>query len=389
MKVLFVSNYLNGHQTEFCDIMYNSEDIEFTFLQTEKMDKERINLGWKLEDNGFPYFSEYAGNEKNKRLIESAEVIILGDSKIDILKYSLKKDVLILFYRERLFKTKRITDFLRCIRLWGRYALRYRKYRTAVLCASAYTAADFNKIKAFRCKYYKWGYFPEFLRYDIKELIANKRENSPTKILWVGRLIKYKQCMDALKAAKKLKENGRMFILDIVGTGEMRDELEEYVKNNGLTDIVRFHGSVPQKEVRKFMEQANVFVSTSNHEEGWGAVINEAMNSACAVIGSHAMGSVPYMIENNKNGLIYKSGDVEELCFLMDKCISDSGLAEKLGENAYHTVGEEWYAKNASSRLIALIKQLYYNEKSELPESGPCSKADILKDDWYRGLKNI
>ena len=48
------------------------------------------------------------------------------------------------------------------------------------------------------------------------------------------------------------------------------------------------------------MEQANIFIISSTHEEGWGAVVNEAMNSGCVVIGSHAAGAVPFLIENAK-----------------------------------------------------------------------------------------
>ena len=50
---------------------------------------------------------------------------------------------------------------------------------------------------------------------------------------------------------------------------------------------------------------------TSNQEEGWGVVVNEAMNSGCVVIGSNLAGSVPYLIENGKNGLIYNCGDLQ------------------------------------------------------------------------------
>ncbi len=385
MKVLFISNYLNGHQTEFCYYMYNSDGIEFAFLQTEPMDEERVKLGWKLEEGFFPYLKVYDRNKESKTLIETADVLILGDSKVNILRYSLKKDVLILFYRERLFKKKYRFEFIRYIELWVKYAYRYRNYKTAVLCASAYTAADFHKIKAFSDRKYKWGYFPEFINYDIEKVIEKKYENSTMKILWIGRMIDWKRCIDILDVAKRLKENNKRFELEIVGTGPLETELKDYVSANNLTDCVVFYGSRPQKEVRKFMERAKIFVATSNHEEGWGAVINEAMNSACAVIGSHAMGSVPFMIENGKNGLIYKCGDIDDLYRNIIKCITDSERAKVLGRNAYNTVKDVWNAQNASKKLIALIKNIRNEDGDVLEDSGPCSKAFIVQDDWFKG----
>ena len=40
--------------------MYKKENIEFTFLQTQQMDEERIKLGWKLDTAEYNYFKEYA-----------------------------------------------------------------------------------------------------------------------------------------------------------------------------------------------------------------------------------------------------------------------------------------------------------------------------------------
>ncbi len=38
---------------------------------------------------------------------------------------------------------------------------RYRNKNVYMLCASAYTSADFSLVGAYRNKSYKWGYFPE------------------------------------------------------------------------------------------------------------------------------------------------------------------------------------------------------------------------------------
>ena len=44
----------------------------------------------------------------------------------------------------------------------------------------------------------------------------------------------------------------------------------------------------------------------SGRKEGWGAVVNEAMSSGCAVVADAEAGSVPYLIENSKDGFIYR-----------------------------------------------------------------------------------
>ena len=48
------------------------------------------------------------------------------------------------------------------------------------------------------------------------------------------------------------------------------------------------------------MEKSHIHLFTSNHLEGWGAVVNEAMNSGCAVVANREAGAVPYLIEHGK-----------------------------------------------------------------------------------------
>ena len=49
------------------------------------------------------------------------------------------------------------------------------------------------------------------------------------------------------------------------------------------------------------MEKSEIFLFTSDKGEGWGAVLNESMNSACAVVASHAIGSVPFLLKDGEN----------------------------------------------------------------------------------------
>lgn len=46
MKTVFVSNYINHHQIPFCNAMYAKLGDDFTFIQMEPMEEERIRMGW-------------------------------------------------------------------------------------------------------------------------------------------------------------------------------------------------------------------------------------------------------------------------------------------------------------------------------------------------------
>lgn len=45
MKINFISNYINHHQIPFCDCLYRKLGEDFTFIQTEPMEEERVKMG--------------------------------------------------------------------------------------------------------------------------------------------------------------------------------------------------------------------------------------------------------------------------------------------------------------------------------------------------------
>ena len=183
--------------------------------------------------------------------------------------------------------------------------------------------------------------------------------------------------------AKGLKAAGYDFTLNIIGSGALEDTLRQQIQTEGLTDLVHLLGSMKPDAVRTYMERASIFLATSDRQEGWGAVVNEAMNSGCAVVASHAIGAVPYLIENEKNGLVYRSGDIEMLLRQVQALLADSEKCVAMGQCAYETIVREWNAEVAAERLCRLTEAILSGDKQpDLYESGPCSRAPTQSDDW-------
>ena len=129
------------------------------------------------------------------------------------------------------------------------------------------------------------------------------------------------------------------------------------------------------------MEQTNIYLFTSDRNEGWGAVLNESMNSGCAVVASHAIGSAPFLVKNGKNGLIYESGSIEMLCAKVKELLDEPEEQKRLGMAAYGTITGEWNAEVAAKRVIELSRSILNGEMCPgLFTEGPCSRAEILKD---------
>lgn len=379
MEIVFLSNFYNHHQMPLSRSLQKILHGNYAFIATTPMDAERRQMGYQEYTESFLYQFEDCPEECMEQ-INRADAVIFGSAPRKLIQERLKAGKPVFQYSERIFKKK--PPFYEIPARTIKYYLEKGRYSNMyLLCASAFTAADYATTHTFPQRAYKWGYFPETKHYQMDALYAQKDKQ---KILWVGRFLDWKHPDDVLRVAKRLKEDGYSFSMDIAGTGEMEQQLKDMSEAMGLNDCVTFLGPIPSNRVRELMEKAGIYLFTSDRYEGWGAVLNESMNSGCAVVASHAIGAVPYLMRNRENGLIYHSGNVDELYKKVKYLLDNPGEQERLGKAAYETIVGEWNAEVAAERLINLSEHLLAGEKyPDLYRTGPCSRAEIIKDDWF------
>lgn len=383
MKVVFLSNYFNHHQKPFSEAIYKKIKDDYCFIATEPMDEERKQMGWS-ETNSPNYVRQSYLNIESQRecalLVVEADIVIIGSAPEKMIKERIRKGKIVFRYSERPLKQGlELLKYPLRLLIWH---FRNPFWKPIyMLCASAYTAMDYRKFGLFRDKTYKWGYFPEVKKYDnIEQIIQQK---NPISILWVARYIDWKHPEAAIQLAKRLKEDKVNFELNIIGNGGLEKNLRSQIELENLDDLVYMFGPMKPAQVRKYMERAGIFLFTSDFKEGWGAVLNESMNSGCAVVASHAIGSVPYLISHKENGLIYENGNQDDLYQKVKYLLENQEEQKRLGRNAYRTLIDTWNAEVAANRLIELIKQIQEHGFCELYDEGPCSRAEILENDWF------
>ncbi len=384
MKIVFVSNYYNHHQSAISEEFYKQTGGSYVFIATAQMSDERKKLGYSFDEPSFVVKS-YKDEETYKyciNLINDAEVVIAGSTPEKMIRKRIRSGKLVFRYSERIYKNKK-----KLLQL----PLRYIKYHfdnypyknVYMLCASAYAARDYAITGMFKGKTFKWGYFPAVKKYDdIEKLIDDK---TPASILWVARLIEWKHPDASIRLAKRLKQAGYKFKLSLIGNGELENKIRDMIKAENLEDCVQMLGSMKPEEVRRYMEKAEIFLFTSDFNEGWGAVLNESMNSACAVVASHAIGSVPFLINDGENGFMYKNGDVGDLYNNVDLLLNNSEKCKKMANNAYKTLTDTWNAKVAAQRFMNLSAYVLSGKYvDDLYCDGPCSRVKRLKNKWYK-----
>lgn len=384
MNIVFLSNYFNHHQQPISEALSSLPGVDYHFIATMPMPAQRKKLGYHMDELPAYVCSAWRSSEDwnwGLSLLVSADVVIAGSAPERLVRFCIRRNKTIFRYSERPLK--------KGFQCW-RYPDRFLRWNWRnpfwkpiyMLCASAYTASDYKKFGLFKNKIYKWGYFSETKRYsDIGALMAAK---DPTEILWCGRFLDWKHPDDALRVARELKKKGCRFHMNFIGAGVMEQQLNSLIQEYRLEDCVTLLGKMTPEQVRSHMEKAGIYLFTSDRQEGWGAVLNESMNSGCAVIASHAIGSVPYLLKDGENGMVYESGDVEMLCEKVKFLLDRPEEQKRLGMAAYRTITETWNAETAAERVLCLSENLLLGKTRKiLFSSGPCSKAEVLDESWF------
>ena len=388
MVVTFVSNYINHHQIPISEVLYREFKDGYSFVQTQAMEAERVKMGWGADFKALPYFKELSEDEEEirARIYESDVVIFGGTDREDLIEERLQAGKPVIRYSERIYREGQ-WKWVSPRGLVHKYHdhTRYKNFPVYLLCSGAYVAGDFELVKAFRGKRFRWGYFPKFEPLTKAERTALKEKEVP-EILWVGRFLALKHPMDALQAVLTMKKENIPFHLTMIGGGECEEEMRAFLKKNDLQTDVELLDFLPPEEVREKMKRADIFLFTSDFREGWGAVVNEAMSGGCAVIASHAAGSVPFLIRHKENGFIYKSGDGEDLTKDLRLLLTDTKLKERIGDAAYESIAGEWNAECAGKRLAKMCKDVVAGTVA-FEKSGPLSEAEaVLEKKMYRHI---
>lgn len=385
MKLTIVSNYINHHQIPMSNELYRKLGADFAFIQTSPMEEDRVKMGWGSETAAIPYLKLYYGEcERCARLIMDSDIVVFGGVEDEsYIKPRLDAGKIVIRASERLYREgqwKSVSP--RGRRKKYEDHTRYADAPVYLLCHGAYVASDFNIVHAYPDKKYIWGYFPAANTYNLDNLFFRKlhldEDGKPeVRLLWAGRFLKLKHPEYAIKAAEYLEAQGISFHLEMVGGGELEEMLKKLVQKLHLERKVTFHGFQPPQNVRRFMEESDIFLFTSDYLEGWGAVLNESMNSACAVVAGHGIGAVPFLIKHGQNGLVYKTGHFKEFRGQVLTLCKDSALRKRLGVSAYETIVKEWNPKTAADRLYRFCEGLLAG-KAEPQKEGPLSPAPVI-----------
>ena len=134
-----------------------------------------------------------------------------------------------------------------------------------------------------------------------------------------------------------LAKREKSFRCQIIGEGPLENELRGQINEMGLQREVELPGPKPQTQLRRRLAAANIFVLPSVIDPDGGmdnlpTVIMEAMATGLPVVSTDIAG-IPEMIIENETGFLVRPGDTAAMAMAIERVISDSSLATRLGHS--------------------------------------------------------
>lgn len=204
-----------------------------------------------------------------------------------------------------------------------------------------------------------------------KDLAVNRQrpksldDSAELRLLYLSNLIPAKGYIDLLEACAILQERGLPIICDFCGAivNTVNDEgienSEEWfwaiVKQLGIKEIVRYHGTVQGKAKERFLQNAHLFVLPTYYSwEGQPISIIEALAFGTPVISTRYRG-IPEEVRHDHNGFLVSPRCAQEIADAVERLWRDPDTYRQFSQNALMHFRENFTQDSHLDRLLPIL----------------------------------
>jgi len=192
--------------------------------------------------------------------------------------------------------------------------------------------------------------FPHCVKDEF--FVDSPNEKRTYDIITVCNLIPRKRVQDIIFAIHRLKQDGNLVDLCIVGDGQDRVMLENLVREKEISDLVHFWGW--QSDVLPFLKQSKIYVQASS-AEGFSISLIEGVAAGLIPI-TTKVGSEEDHIKDGYNGFFFEVGDYEGLAKLIEFSLVEENYC-RIQQNVFKE-REYFRTKNAIQTCDQIIERI-------------------------------
>lgn len=367
MNIIFWQNILSPHQLPYIiHLLDNIEIKKVVLLSGEDISIERKQMGWEFFNHDKIGNIEIIINPNNEKI---KEIFSLYEEDSWHLFSGIRgfKFVFEAFKESINYKIKRgiITESPNTFAfglyngkpLWLhkiRFFIQDKKYARYI--SKVFAIGD-EAISYFKSVYKNWDVIP--FTYCTETYNFNNESTSKKNVnfCFVGSLSLRKSPDSIIKAGIIINKE---INISFIGGGEKESVLKRLSNKNKKINVT-FHGFKKNKEISLLLSNQDVLILPSIRD-GWGAVINEAIQSGLFVICSDKCGAKE-LLRDKRIGRVFRCNDIYELSNIMNFCIDNIDIIRN--DREYR---KNWAEKRISGKVIAqYMIDCLNNKKAERP----------------------
>jgi glycosyltransferase involved in cell wall biosynthesis len=174
------------------------------------------------------------------------------------------------------------------------------------------------------------------------------------EILFVGRLLHGKGLSLLFEAIAELRRRELDVWATVIGDGPARGDAQRSVGRLGLSDHVRFLGSLGQGEIVEYYKRADLFCLPS-FAEGIPVVAMEAMAMGLPVVSTRIMG-IPELVDDGTDGILVAPGRTDELTEALDRLVRSPEDRRIMGKAARRKVEQGYNVAKSANKMRAVLQ---------------------------------
>lgn len=208
---------------------------------------------------------------------------------------------------------------------WGRFLLPF------IRCADFITATGPNTQKEMTARDIparKITILPHSI--DLNRFTVGDPSTARYTAIFIGNLIHLKRVDLILQAFAQVIKSHPRARLCIVGDGPLAQPLKQQARKLDISQAVDFVGYV--NDVRPYLADARMVIIASEHE-GFPFALVEGICTGLVPV-STPVGTIPHMIADGENGLLFPAGDADALAQSILRLLNDEEFYQRLRNNS-------------------------------------------------------
>jgi glycosyltransferase involved in cell wall biosynthesis len=201
-------------------------------------------------------------------------------------------------------------------------------------------------------------------------------------ILSVGRLCEKKGFPHLIQACQYLKQQGHVFQCEIVGYGELQQQLQQMIIDLDVADVVSLAGKMDQDELVQVYRRTNIFVlpcqvMENGDRDGIPNVLLEAMAMEIPVVSTDISG-ISELVETGTNGMLVPEKSSWAIAHALGTMLKNPEEAQKWGKNGRDRVLRQFSLEHNVAEIRRLLSGVHSNDVPAPTESLSIAKEVIL-----------